>query len=388
MKNVLILGGGFAGVEAAIDLMKSKLFTVTLLSERDYLFLYPTSIWIPTRGNRFEDATISLHDIRKAHGFTLVVDAVKEIRSADRTLVGIAGTYRYDYLVVATGSGKMTPPGHEHTLTICGSPDSALAIRDRLDVLIERGSGSIAVGFGGNPKDVSAVRGGPAFELMFNIDTYLRKLKLRAHFTLTFFAPMAEPGARMGKKALSMIDSMFRSMDIRKHFGKKIKTFTPGGVTFEDDTRLEADLVVFIAGGAGHAMLRTSDLPLNEAGFIRIDDTCLVEGTTNVYAVGDSAAIEGPEWRAKQGHTAEVMARAAAFNIEMTERGKPAREGYRERLSILCIMDTGSGAAFVYRDATKNFVIPMPIVGHWLKRGWGLYTKLTKTGRMPRIPGV
>ena len=55
MKKVLILGGGFAGVQTAIELQKSKLFEVTLVSDRDYLFLYPISIWIPVRTNKFED---------------------------------------------------------------------------------------------------------------------------------------------------------------------------------------------------------------------------------------------------------------------------------------------------------------------------------------------
>ena len=56
MKKVLVLGGGFAGVQAAIDLQKSKLFDVTLVSDRDFLFLYPISIWIPVHKINFNDA--------------------------------------------------------------------------------------------------------------------------------------------------------------------------------------------------------------------------------------------------------------------------------------------------------------------------------------------
>ncbi len=48
MASVLVLGGGFGGVEAAINLRKAGL-EVTLVSERSYLYLYPTSIWIPTK---------------------------------------------------------------------------------------------------------------------------------------------------------------------------------------------------------------------------------------------------------------------------------------------------------------------------------------------------
>ena len=47
MKKVLILGGGFAGIQTAIELQKKKIFEITLVSERDYLYLYPVSIWIP-----------------------------------------------------------------------------------------------------------------------------------------------------------------------------------------------------------------------------------------------------------------------------------------------------------------------------------------------------
>jgi len=46
-KKVLILGGGIAGVEAAIQLRK-KGFEVSLISNRDFLYVYPISIWIPT----------------------------------------------------------------------------------------------------------------------------------------------------------------------------------------------------------------------------------------------------------------------------------------------------------------------------------------------------
>ena len=113
---------------------------------------------MPTRGIPFERAKVSLKAVAKRRGFRLVVDTVEEIRSAENLVRGAAGTYAYDYLVVATGAEKLRPPGAEHTLSICGNPQTGLDIRDRLDALIARERGSIAVGFGGNPKDRSAVR--------------------------------------------------------------------------------------------------------------------------------------------------------------------------------------------------------------------------------------
>jgi sulfide:quinone oxidoreductase len=51
-------------------------------------------------------------------------------------------------------------------------------------------------------------------------------------------------------------------------------------------------------------------------------------------------------------------------------------------------MDSGDGAAFVYRDEKRAFMLPMPFVGHWLKKGWGWYCKNSKLGKIPRIPGM
>jgi len=49
-------------------------------------------------------------------------------------------------------------------------------------------------------------------------------------------------------------------------------------------------------------------------------------------------------------------------------------------------MDNGNGAAMTYRKDEKDFIIPLPWLGHWLKKGWGFYYKNTKLGRGPRIP--
>lgn len=199
---------------------------------------------------------------------------------------------------------------------------------------------------------------------------------------------MAEPGERMGRAALRLLDQMLVRTGINRRTGTPIASFDETGVAFADGSRLESDLVLFVPGVAGHPVLATSDLPLNEAGFVRISDHGLVEGTRNVWAVGDVAALDGPDWRAKQGHTAEVMGRNAAANILATLDGRQPQLGYQEHLAILCLMDTGNGAAFVYRGRHRELAIPLPVVGHWLKRAWGTYARLVKLGRMVRLPGM
>ena len=46
-----------------------------------------------------------------------------------------------------------------------------------------------------------------------------------------------------------------------------------------------------------------------------------------------------------------------------------------EHLDILCVMDTGNGAAFVHRSDKGGKMIPLPIIGHWMKKMWGWYRR-------------
>jgi sulfide:quinone oxidoreductase len=135
---------------------------------------------------------------------------------------------------------------------------------------------------------------------------------------------------------------------------------------------------------------------LCEAGFIEINEYCEVKHNFdetssekyNIFAIGDSAAIDGPDWRAKQGHLAEVMARVTAYNIEQIEKGSEKREEYISHVNILCLMDMGNGGALVYRDNKKAILLPLFILGHWMKKGWGWYYKNSKLKKIPRIPGM
>jgi len=389
MKRVLVLGGGFAGVEAAIYLRKQKI-DVTLVSDRDYFYIYPTSIWIPTGKVTREDISVPLDKLAMKHGFQLIVDPVTKLEAKEKRVTLKSGRLLegFDYLVAALGQDKMQHKGQEHTLSICGKPEEATALYERLDALISKGKGKIAMGFGGNPKDTSAVRGGPAFEVLFNVHNYLKKKKVRQDFELTFFAPMEKPGQKMGEKALVMMDKMFKMTNIHKKVGSKITAFEEDGIVFEDGIKIDSDLTMFISAGTGHGIIADSGLPLSDAGFVVTNVYNEIEGFEGIYAIGDSASLMGPEWRAKQGHVAEVMAKNVAYNIFNHMQNIDSKKSYEGHLNILCVMDTGDGAAFVHRSEKGGKMIPMPIVGHWMKRGWGWYCYHSKLGKIPRIPGM
>ena len=389
MAKVLVLGGGFAGVEASIYLRKQGL-DVTLVSDRDYFYIYPTAIWIPTGKATKKDVSVPLDALAMKHGFELIVDAVVKLEAKEKKVALQSGRVLDDftYIVIAMGQDKLRHKGMEHTLSICGKPEEATLLYERLDALVQKGSGKIAMGFGGNPKDSSAVRGGPAFEVLFNVDTYLKEKGVRENFELTFFAPMQKPGQKMGEKALVMMDKMFTMSQIDKKVGSSITQFEADGISFEDGAKLASDLTMFISAGTGHSVLADSGLPLSDAGFVVTNVYNEIEGFEGIYAIGDSASLMGPEWRAKQGHVAEVMAKNVAYNIFNAIQNIDSKRSYINHLNILCMMDTGNGAALVYRNDKGGTIIPLPIIGHWLKKGWGWYCRHSKLGHIHRIPGM
>lgn len=199
---------------------------------------------------------------------------------------------------------------------------------------------------------------------------------------------MAEPGKRMGAKAVANLGKFFKHYGIKEYTGVKITGFTKNEIHFEDGKILESDLIVFIAGGSGHSALQESGLPLSEAGFVKTLPTCQVDGHPEIYAIGDTAELLGPAWGAKQGHMAEIMADVAAYNAHQQITGSGKTKSYVDKVSIICIMDSGDGAAWVERTSKKETMMMLPIVGHWLKKGWGFYYKNSKMKRIPRVPGM
>ncbi|MEN8129541.1 MAG: hypothetical protein ABFS45_04970 [Pseudomonadota bacterium] len=92
-------------------------------------------------------------DLQQAHGSTWIKDEVVTIKTTEHKVICKKQELGdYDYLVIALGAGKMKYTGIEHTFSICGKPEGSLEMRDKIDALISKGSGKIAMGFGSNPK--------------------------------------------------------------------------------------------------------------------------------------------------------------------------------------------------------------------------------------------
>ena len=364
MNSITIIGAGFAGLTAVKQIRKrDKNCSITLISPRAELQYLPSLIWVPSGLRKRDDIIIPLHNFFKRMNVDYHQASVTGLRDGGRTVETDAGDVSNDGLIIASGGRFLKKlPGIEYAITPCEGIDAAEKIRDRLDSMA---GGSIAFGFAGNPKEPSAMRGGPMFEFLFGTDTLLRRRGTRKNFDLVFFSPAPKPGNRLGPKAVGRLLDEMKKRDIQTHLGHKMKAFEKDKVTTEGG-EFNADLIIFMPGMTGNQWFDNSELPRSEGGLIKADKHCKVESMDAVYVAGDSGSFPGPDWMPKQAHMADLQAEAAAKNLLAELDGKTADAVFK--IELICIVDSNDKGMMVSRTENKNFMLPGTILLHWTKR--------------------
>ena len=362
--HIVILGSGFAALTAIRELRKrDRKARITLVAPKAELMYYPSLIWVPSGLRRGADLHIDISGFLAEQQVEFHAGHVTGLADAGRTILTDSGTLTNDALMIASGGRFLKAlPGIEHALTICEGSLAAEAIRERLATL---DGGTIAFGFGTNPKEQGAMRGGPMFELLFGIDTLLRRQGRRDRFKLVFFNAAKEPGKRLGEKAVTGLLREMAKRDIATHLGHKITGFEMDKVKTEAGD-IPANLILFMPGMSGPAWAAESGLPLSEGGFFQADKHCQVTGADKVYVAGDSGSYPGPDWLPKQAHIADLQAKAAAENLLLALQGKPPAA--RFKVELICIVDTLDRGILVYRNEKRALILPPCRLLHWAKR--------------------
>ncbi|OIN87599.1 MAG: hypothetical protein AUJ12_01825 [Alphaproteobacteria bacterium CG1_02_46_17] len=364
MKNICIIGAGFAAISAIKHLRKhDKDLQITLISASSDFLYYPSLIWIPTKLRKGKDLTFSLSNFLRKNNVKFVRGNVSTISNGGRQVILEDNTaIENDALIIATGAKFIKSiSGIENTYTLCEGLGSAEAISRKLDSL---DSGVISFGFSGNPKEITALRGGPIFELMFGVDTYLRGHKDRNKFTLKFFSPAEKPGIRLGEKAYNGLIQSIKEKGIEiASLGAKLVEFSANEVVTEK-TKFLSDLTIFMPGLTGPDWLKSTNLPLSEGGMILADKHARVLGFQKTYAIGDCASYDAPDWAPKQAHMADIQGKAAALNCLSDLNGEIGLHTFNWELA--CIIDTLDGGTLVYRTQKHSVVISSWLL-HWVK---------------------
>ncbi len=363
MKKITIIGSGFAGLTAVRTLRKSdKHAQITLISPKAELVYMPSLIWVPSSIASKKDIVISLDGFFKRMNVRHITGEVTSLANHARTVITPTSEYQNDALIIASGGQFLKKlPGIEHAITPCEGLNAVERIRDKIQAM---DGGNIAIGFASNPKEPSAMRGGPMFEFLFGLDTQLRQEGRRDKFNLTFFTPAEKPGARLGEKAVKGLLSEMKKRNIKTHLGHKIKAFEADKVMTEGG-EFATDLILFMPGMTGNQWFDNTELERSEGGLLKADEFCQTS-LKNVFVAGDSGSFPGPEWMPKQAHMADLQATAAAKNVLDALDDKPASHTFK--IELMCIIDSNNKGMYISRTLKGGLMLPNCRLMHYAKQ--------------------
>jgi len=362
MTRIVIIGSGFAGCTAIRTLRKKGYKDeITLISPQPELFYFPSLIWVASGQRQESDLRIDLNSFITKHRVNYINECVTGIDTNNKQLMTDNDSVAYDYVIVASGGRYIQKlPGIENAHIACTGWKATKSWANKLAAME---SGKLAFGFTSNPKEPSAMRGGPVFEFMFGTDTLLKQQGKRNQFELHFFSPAPRPGARMGEKAVDRLLGEMARRGIHTHLGSKMKMIEADRISTESES-FESDLTLFIPGMTGPAWAAESGLTLSEGGFFKANKYCRVVDSEDIYVAGDAGSFPGPDWKPKQAHMADLQAEAAARNI--LNRIDNADDQHTFKTELICIIDSNATGTMVYRDPKRTLQMKgKPF--HWAK---------------------
>lgn len=102
--RTVIVGGGFAGIKAALEIAKKKLGTVTLISDESF-FLHHATLYATATGRATAESVVSLkHIFEDYKNVKIVHDSMISVDPDRKLVVGKKKSYEYDTLVIAIGA--------------------------------------------------------------------------------------------------------------------------------------------------------------------------------------------------------------------------------------------------------------------------------------------
>jgi NADH dehydrogenase len=356
LPHVVIIGGGFGGLNAAKALRKAPV-RVTLVDRHNHHLFQPLLYQVAT-------ATLSPGDIaspirwvlRHAPNTRVWLGDVRSIDLSDRHVTLEDGaSIAYDYLIVATGTSH-TYFGHDEWGRYAPglkTLEDALAIRRRILVAFEeaeretdRGRQQRLLTFvlvGGGPTGVELA--GTLAEIarqtraeFRNVDTHTTRIVVieAGPTILPSFAPALRDAARRSLARLHV--------EVREH--TRVTAVQEGAVMLGAE-RLEAGTILWTAGVAASPVTMTLAVPLDRAGRVIVERDLSVPGHPEAFVIGDAAASLDAEGRQLPGVAQVAMQGGthAARTILRRMQGKPARPFVYHDRGNMAIIGRGSAIA-------------------------------------------
>ena len=174
--TTVVIGGSFAGMTAALEIKRKDKDHKVILIDKSPLFLFiPSLIWVPFGRRDIKDISFRKEGILTKKGVDFVHAEALSVDPKGQVVTTDKGDFHYDHLVVATGPKvkyDIAPGVAEYTHYI-GTPNGAMKARKALEEF-KKNPGPIVIGATQNAGCMGA-----AYELLFNVEKWLREQNIR-----------------------------------------------------------------------------------------------------------------------------------------------------------------------------------------------------------------
>lgn len=345
--KIVVAGGGFAGVKAALELAEEKDCEVTLISDHSHFRYYPALYQAATGGKR-AGSRIRLSNMLAKSPVTFVRATVTQVNRTKKTLVTKDGQkFAYDKLILALGSvtNYFGIKGLEEYSFGIKSAEQAEELKHHLhEQFIENGCPDL---------NYVIVGGGPTgIELAGALPGYLKEIMKRhqvtdckLNITLVEAAPRLLP--RSPAKISKAVMKRLEKLGVKIVLGQAVEGQT-AEMLMIGGKPLTTHTVIWTAGVSNNPFFKDNNFKLTDRGKVEVDQ--FLQAEPDIYVLGDNAntLFSG------MAQTALVDGEFVSKNIKRQLRGKEQ-------------------AVYV----PKKPITVIPVGSHWAAVEWG---KLCFTG--------
>ncbi|WEX09576.1 NAD(P)/FAD-dependent oxidoreductase [Chelativorans sp. AA-79] len=309
--RVVIVGAGFAGLEAAKELGKAGV-PVILLDRQNHHLFQPLLYQVATAALSAPDVAEPIRKVlRRYESVQVLMGEVKRIDMTSRSLDLTDGScLAFDYLILATGATHSYFGHHDWARFAPGLKTLADARRIRANALLafERAERTVDPQEQARQMTIAIVGGGPTgVELAGSLAELSR-------FTLARdFRSVRPEAARVmlieaGPRILSAFSEKISGYALKRleKLGVEVHTNTPveaiekDRITFGGQT-VPVGLVLWAAGVAASPLAAQLGAETDDAGRVVVDETMQAKGLRNVFVVGDAANFTGEDGKPLPG---------------------------------------------------------------------------------------
>lgn len=303
LPRVVIIGGGFGGLEAAKALRKTNV-RVTVLDRQNHHLFQPLLYQVATAALSPADIAEPLrHILRHQDNTEVILGEALRIDVDQKKVITADGDIAYDFLIVATGArhSYFGQDQWEKFAPGLKSLDDALEIRRRMllafeiaektDDDAERRAAMTFVVVGGGPTGMEMAGAIAEIARVTLVKDFRHIDSSQARVLLIENAPRVIPqfSADLSESARRQLYDI--GVDVR--LGALVEEVTAEGVTLKGGEKIPARTVIWAAGNAASPLGATLGVPLDRQGRVIVKDDCSIPRHPEVFVIGDLAHFGG-----------------------------------------------------------------------------------------------